>query len=209
MSERVRSRRAVLGAIGTVAVGGIPPIAQATTADIDTSFDPASESALRSFATEFRALSPERQRRVFESLTNDQRTATKRAFAPDRIEFERNLSPTMTAQATNVVRTASAKGWSLLGFHLWTWNHRVTWSHEPGSVSDVQSSDFATVHDPTWAYKGTAAQSKDVDGDHFEVFRQGKLTFLGGRYTLSASPHARIRGNADGSSTVVAVDDGY
>ncbi|WP_330631202.1 hypothetical protein [Halocatena halophila] len=209
MSNKSRSRRAVLGAIGAVALLGVTPAARATTDRIDTSFDPSSESAIRSFATNFRTLAPERRRTVFESLTTEQRTATKRAFAPERIEFDQNVSPQRTAQDTNVVRTARAKGWSLLGFHLWTWNHRASWSHEEDSVYDVQSSDFATVHDPTWAYKGTAAHSKDVDGDHFEVFRQGKLTFLGGRYTLSASPYARIRGNADGSSTVLAVDDGY
>ena len=115
----------------------------------------------------------------------------------------------VTIQANRSVRKAKLKGKSTLGFHLWTWYHRVAWSHNGRRVWNVKANDYAHVKDPTWGYKGTKSKSLNVNRHNFNSYRQGKLTFVGGNLSLQADPYARIVGRDNGSSTIVSKGRGY
>lgn len=202
--------------IATGLVVGIPGAASAKTSDSNiTDFDPSSNEEIREFALEVRKLPENERQEVFESLSEKQLQASKKAFAPSQIEVavveadSEEEEGQFTTQSNRSVRKAKLKGTSTLGFHLWTWIHRVAWSHNGRRVWNVNTNDYAHVNDPTWGYKGTKSKSLNVNRHNFNSYRQGKLTFVGGNLSLQADPYARIVGRDNGSSSIISKGDGY
>ncbi|WP_435365537.1 hypothetical protein [Haloarchaeobius sp. DYHT-AS-18] len=177
---------------------------------IDREFDPSSDAQIRRFAKQFRALPEDKQRTVYEALSKRQKKGAKKAFAPTHVELVTQQADSgFTTAATETDREVTLKGYSTLGFHLWSWHHRVNWEYDGSTVSDVISNDYADVYDPTWSYDGTASDSLDEDYSEFEAFRQGGLSFIGGGYGFNATPYARVEGFADGGFNVISKSNGY
>lgn len=176
--------------------------------DINTNFDPDDKVEVAKFAKGLKDVN--NLRGVFKQLTDRQRIAIRDILQPVEVNVnakvltnESSVSLASSWQSATAVYTAYAVGqWPY--DRLWQFTHEANWEYNGDEVQNVSHRHAVSTSHPLWHWKTLIDGSKNVRGDDFIAYKQGKFAYcepLKVGCVASDTPYIEITGDENGNSS--------
>lgn len=97
----------------------------------------------------------------------------------------------------------------VLGQVIYYMTHTIDWEIDPAftTVSDISRSTTGGTNVPFWNWNGVVDSNLDIYSSYFDSYVEGEVVHTVPNNTYN--PVIELRGNADGSGTVLQADNGF
>jgi len=219
---RSMNRRRILKAstVGAMVAGlGVLPgttVAESSEIPDPEKVDPSDEESLEHFTEEYLQLDSVNQaEKAWSGLTDKQEQAVVETIHKNWETRTETVTTEGSASSDSVSPQAIPVSFShtvehiVLGQVIYNMTHTIEWEVVPPytTVSNISRSTTGGTNVPFWNWNGVVDTDLDTFSSYFDSYVEGEVVHTVPNNTYN--PVIELRGNADGSGTVLQADNGF